>query len=56
MTRTAISVIGNSANPIALFFMMIPAPLYLSTIWTPGYLQIAVAVVNMAGLWNKSLV
>jgi hypothetical protein len=34
---------------------MIPAPLRLSALWTLGYLQIAVAVVNMAGLWNKSL-
>jgi hypothetical protein len=34
---------------------MIPAPLCLSAIWIPEYLQIAVAVVKMAGWWNKSL-
>src|ERR1035438_6562092 len=55
ITRCTISTIGSSANPIALLFTMIPAPLCLSAIWTPGYLQIAVAVVNMVGLWNKSL-
>jgi hypothetical protein len=35
--------------------MTIPAPLCLSAFSTSGYLQIAVAVVEMAGLWNKSL-
>jgi len=35
MTRDAISTIGSSAKPIALFFMMIPAPLRLSATCTP---------------------